>query len=340
MPSLNQTFQLPVTETSQVGEARRLCKSLAKQSGFNESRQNDWAIVVSEAAKNLIQHAAGGDILLQRLDDGGRPGLEMLALDQGPGIANVGQCLRDGYSTAGTAGIGLGAMRRLSDAFDIYSLPGSGTALLARFWRSAPPSTLPVFELSGVCVAKPGEQVSGDCWIVKREDKSAAILVADGLGHGLPAAEASEAAAREFLASSLPPELMLARMHQALSRTRGAAVGVAELSAGTDEFRFWGVGNIAGTVLAGPMHKSLVSVHGTVGRELPRLRSFVYPWSIDSLLIMHTDGLTSRWQCDAYPGLVRRDPGLIAGVLYRDYRRGRDDATVVVARARRRSTMS
>jgi hypothetical protein len=76
----------------------------------------------------------------------------------------------------------------------------------------------------------------------------------------------------------------------------------------------------------------MVSVNGTLGHQMTRARQYEYPFEADSLLILHSDGLSANWSPDKYPGLFQRHPGVIAGVLFRDFRRIRDDATVAVAR--------
>src|SRR5262249_13366746 len=134
------------------------------------------------------------------LEDGGRLGLEILALDRGPGMADVGRCLRDGFSTAGTPGGGLGAMSRLSSMFDIYSQPGAGTAVLCRLWAAAgvPAGRGPRFQVGAVSVPKSGETVCGDAWWAEPDGPRVRVLVADGLGHGVEAARAAQEAVRVF----------------------------------------------------------------------------------------------------------------------------------------------
>ncbi len=99
--------------------------------------------------------------------------------------------------------------------------------------------------------------------------------------------------------------------------------------------RFCGVGNIAGAVVNGVSVRHMVSHNGTIGQGLAtRAQEFSYPWSPDAVCVMHSDGIRARWSLDAYPGLTRREPAVIAGVLYRDFARGHDDTGIVVARSR------
>ena len=176
-------------------------------------------------ASNLLKHATTGEIVLQSLDGDGSTGIEILAQDRGPGMANLSRCLNDGFSTAGTAGTGLGAIRRLCDVFDIYSAAGTGTAVLARL-RSRPPSpSAPDLEIGAVCLPKAGEAACGDAWAFSRHQGRNLILVADRLGHRPTAAEASSQAARIFEHSTgLPLEEIAKAAHAALRPTRGAAL--------------------------------------------------------------------------------------------------------------------
>jgi hypothetical protein len=256
--------------------------------------------------------------------------VEVLALDKGPGMADVERCLRDGYSTAGTGGSGLGAMRRMSSLFDIHSVPGVGTAVLAQLWAGKPPPPSGV-EVGVVCVPMKGEEVCGDSWAVDRKEGRFLLLVSDGLGHGPDAARASRAAVVSFLEQRSKELLELLRgMHQELHSTRGAAVAIASLDGARLDFT--GVGNISAAVVSPDGIQRMVSMNGTLGHQSHRMQQFSYTWGPGATLVMCSDGLATQWRVDGHPGLLSRHPSLVAGVLYRDFVRGRDDATVLVAR--------
>jgi hypothetical protein len=275
-------------------------------------------------------------------------GIEILALDKGPGIANVAEALRDGYSTSGSPGTGLGAIGLLAAFFDIHSVPGIGTALLARLWATSLPSPLLSGEGRGVrlevgvvCLPKAGEEICGDAWAVEQFAGRSVVLVADGLGHGPEAAQAASEAVKVFRAHPhLTPAEMIEAIHTALRATRGAAVAIAEVDTLRHSVRFAGVGNIAGVIWTADENRHLVSHNGTAGLEVRKIQEFTYSWRAaasgePSLLILHSDGLATHWDLARYPGLAQRHPSLIAGVLYRDFNRGRDDVTVVVAKSNR-----
>lgn len=330
---------LPINEPSQVAEARRLSVTLARSLGFNETELGKVAIVVTEAATNLIKHTKqGGELLVRSVECERIGGVEVLALDRGPGIVSVAEALRDGYSTSGSPGTGLGAIKRLSALFDLHSVSGVGTAVFARLWAAPLPLHLPPrgLEIGAVHLPQRGEEVCGDGWAADQRLERGLILVVDGLGHGTDAAGAAAESVKAFQRHiSLTPAQMIAEIHAALRSTRGAAVAVAEVDVAHRVVRFAGVGNIAGVIISADGRHHLVSHNGTAGMEIRKIQEFTYPWPAGGdhspLLIMHTDGLTSHWDFERYPGLAQKHPSLIAGVLYRDFYRGRDDVTVVVA---------
>jgi anti-sigma regulatory factor (Ser/Thr protein kinase) len=340
--SMNESIRIVVEETSKTGEARRAARKMAVELGFDESLAEQVAIVVTEACTNLLKHAGRGEILLTKVPSetaGGECWLEVLALDRGPGMNNLNRCLQDGYSTGGSAGEGLGAIMRLSSTSDFYTVPEKGTAILARWTsRSAVPRAGDLakkLSVGAVNVPMPGEEVCGDAWGVEQNDDHTTILVADGLGHGPEAHAASREAVRMLhLNPGLPPKALTERVHQALRSSRGAAVAVARIDSRRGTIVFSGVGNISAQIDGGDKaSQHMVSVNGTAGHQTQVIREFSYRWPEDGLLLLHSDGLTSGTALNAYAGLAARECSLIAGVLYRDFNRGHDDATVVVAKA-------
>ncbi|HEX2220791.1 MAG TPA: ATP-binding SpoIIE family protein phosphatase [Gemmatimonadales bacterium] len=330
----NGTAAVAVEDRSQVGEARRVAVRLAHEAGLSESARSDIGIVASEAASNVVRHAGRGKLLLTVMDDVRGAGLELICVDHGPGMSDVQACMNDGYSSTGTMGGGLGAMRRLAQDFSIYSAPGIGTALVCRFWRdrgkSAPAAGV---SFAGVAVPVQGESVCGDAWTVVSGASGTRLLLVDGLGHGAAAAEVAGTAVRIFHEHpSAQPEQVLGVLHAGMRSTRGAAVSVAFMDRERGQVRYAGVGNISATIVSGDGTRSLVSHNGTVGHQMRKVQEFVYPWLDGALLVVHSDGLATRWKLDQYPGLFRQDPGIIAAMLYRDHARPRDDVSVVACR--------
>jgi anti-sigma regulatory factor (Ser/Thr protein kinase) len=307
---------------------------IAGQCELDESDAGRVAIVATELSRNLVKHSKEGELLVCGIQREGASGVELIALDKGPGMRDVEECMRDGYSTAGTPGTGLGAIRRIADVMDIYSVLKQGTVILARvLQRNREKPDQNKFQVGAVNVPVKGETSCGDAWTSSEQEGRLLAMVADGLGHGPDAAKASKQASTVLreCANQRPCEI-LEEMHAALRSTRGAAVSIAELRAGTPEVRFAGVGNVAGSILTMAAQRNMVSHNGTLGHAVRHCQEFTYPWSSNSLLVMHSDGITSQWDLRRYPGIQMRDPTVIAAVIYRDFKRGRDDATVFVAR--------
>jgi anti-sigma regulatory factor (Ser/Thr protein kinase) len=328
---------MAVAERSGVAEARRLASKTAALQGLCESHIGRIAIVATELATNLVKHAGGGEIAIGPFDDSEGKGLEILALDKGPGISDVQKALADGYSTAGSAGTGLGAAHRAANVFAISTRPGHGTAIMARIRKSEDQTHRSRHcIISGLCVPYPGEVVCDDGWAVEAPvDETLLVLLADGVGHGPEAHRAAMRAIEIFREKAkVAPEEVLQRIHGALGGTRGAAVAVARLEpeGNGGNVNFVGIGNISATLIDGMDVRRMISVDGTVGHVARRIRAFKYPYWDTPTVILHSDGLRSRWDLSEYPGLTGAHPSLIAGVLYRDFRRDRDDASIVVVR--------
>src|SRR5262249_38118849 len=124
----------------------------------------------------------------------------------------------------------------------------------------------------------------------------------------------------------------LTAMHRAARHTRGAAATVASFEPRARMVSVAGIGNVAAAIVEAATVRRAVSLGGILGHDVRSFREYRYPWIDDALLVMHSDGLTSHWSLDAYPGLRQRSPAVAAAVLYRDFQRGRDDVTVVVGK--------
>ena len=325
-------LSIPVFDVSQVGQVRRAATRMADEAGLPEVKRGEVAIVATELATNLARYGRDGRVILQVSTEPGM-GLEVVTIDSGPGMADVQKCLQDGFSTGGTPGNGLGAVRRLAAEFDLYSLPGKGTVVFARVAAAAPSATPGAFRWAAISTPAPHEELCGDAWRVAVRDREIAVMVVDGLGHGPEAAKAADLAVRLFEQQWFDgPAAFCENAHRALSGSRGAAIAAAHVSpAGV--VRYAGVGNISAYVVNPEASRGMLSQNGTAGLQMRKVQQFDYPWPDRALLVMHSDGLSNRWALDDYHGLITRHPAVVAGVLHRDFLRGRDDATIVVMRA-------
>jgi anti-sigma regulatory factor (Ser/Thr protein kinase) len=311
-----------IDDSSKVGEARRAAQTLANFE-FNAEIAGKVTIAATELANNLLRHAGGGELLIQTLGEDDNAVIELLAIDRGPGMANIDRCMEDGYSTAGTPGTGLGAIRRLSSEFDIHSAPGEGTVVMARF------GTVSGVKYGAINIALEGEIECGDAWCLKQDSRGTALFLVDGLGHGTFAAEAARTGVSAFAKDPFAEPLeIMGRANTLMSKTRGGAGACARMIG--DKISYAGVGNISGTLMSPGKSQGMVSQNGTLGSFQRRGLQFEYAREPGAHLIMYSDGVSGRWELKNRADLLARHPAVIAATIYRDHGRGRDDATVVV----------
>ena len=318
---------VPVDDATRVGQARRQAVQVAQAIGFDEDDAGRVALVATELATNVLKHAGRGTFQVQPVvADGGR-GVELIAVDSGPGF-DFAACMADGMSTYGTPGIGLGAVGRQAQVVDMYA-DARGAVVMARLFPRA--SACRDLRYGASQRAYANESLCGDGWTVSFDDHRRTVMLVDGLGHGALAHDASLAAARGFADADLrDPATALDGLHAEMSGTRGGAVAIATFDERSGAVRFAGIGNISAALHSLEGSRGLASHPGIVGVQYRHVRAFDYPDVAGRLLILHSDGLQTRWALADYPGLVHRHPAVIAAVLLRDFDRRRDDTTVVV----------
>lgn len=321
------TQVLAIEDDSQVGHARRTAQKLVQLHRFNDTDSGRVALVVTELASNLLKHADRGELHLRMLPRPGASGFEVIAVDRASGF-DRDACMIDGFSTGGTQGIGLGAVARQSDVFDMHT-DERGTVLLARIFRSNDRDADIPYGISQHSLHN--DPHCGDSWFLAFADHRIGAMVVDGLGHGEEAEQAAvlgrDAFARQpFMA----PQMLMDDMHAAMHGSRGGAVAFAQFDEAHDQLAFTGIGNIYASLVSPEKTRGLTSHPGIVGAQYRKVQTFDYAPVNGNLLIMHSDGLQSRWNLRDYPGLVQRHPAVIATVLHRDFSRGRDDVAVLV----------
>jgi anti-sigma regulatory factor (Ser/Thr protein kinase) len=342
---------IEIRDAAQVGAARRVVHEFAGRVGFDENQLAELDIVVQEIGTNAVSYAADGGWLHFTTPLGAVPGIELFYWDTGPGIYNLDRAVRDGVSTSGGLGAGLGAIRRLMDEFDGYSTVRStgrltlsqqrrtthGTALCACKWLGATKderTRAGQQQRVGVWSRpRPQETSNGDAYFIRSRGERTLYAVIDGLGHGEGARRASEVAIASLEEwRGEPLDHVLHSAHDALRATRGAVMSVVVIDAEAQSFQYAGVGNVMVRVYGAPERITPISANGTLGARLGQVRVSTHRWAAGATCVMASDGLSATWEMEAYPGLLNHSPQLLAGVLMRDYGRNTDDATVLVIR--------
>lgn len=343
---------MEVADDAQVGAARRAVHGFARRVGFTERELAEIDIVVQEIGTNAARYATGGGVVHFTAPLGAEPGLELFYSDKGPGIPDIERAVRDGVTTGGSLGAGLGAIRRLMHEFDYYSTVAQprprgfssslrrtthGTAVLCRKWveaaRLEQHHAATARRYGAWSRPRPGEVDNGDAYFVRRRTGATLLAVVDGLGHGHGAQEASGAALEVLSAwQGEGLEDLFQKTHDRLRSTRGAVMGACVVDTRRGAFYYAGVGNVEVRVFNSPEPIRPISANGTLGARLGKLRVWQYPWGDGATVVFASDGLSASWDVADYPGLFQKSPQLAAAVLMRDYSRDSDDATVLVAR--------
>lgn len=334
--SVVNSLALAVSDTSHVSSTRLAMQRLALDLEFDETRAGKVAIVTTEAVTNMIRHGGGGTFAARPLARDGALGIEMLAIDTGRGMRDFARSAVDGVSTGGTPGTGLGAIGRLTDEFEVRTAENHGTVLRMVLWNRDAGLDRDGYQLGAVLVPMEGEAACGDAWGMERHSEGATFMVVDGLGHGIEASRAAALAIEVLRENPGDPAIrLLDRAHGRLRATRGAAVAVIRHERERGEVVFAGVGNISVAVIDGETRRAMVSHNGIVGHNMARSDEYRYPWPRGALLVAHSDGLESRWDVAAFPGVVAHHASIIAATLYARHTRKRDDVVVMVARQTR-----
>ncbi|MFN2456171.1 MAG: ATP-binding protein [Pyrinomonadaceae bacterium] len=360
---MREIRSINIKDEAEVGAARRAVHQYAREIGFTDTELAEIDIVVQEIGTNAVRYAKDGGALhfATPLESTAISGLELFYCDKGPGIYNLDRAVRDGVSSSGSLGSGLGAIRRLMDEFEVYSTVRStarlslanmrrtthGTALLARKWTAAAKShkramnntsdagdALTLKHRIGAWSRPyPGEDANGDAYYVRTREAQTLLAVVDGLGHG----HGAQVAANVVLGlldewAGEPVGEILMAAHEALRATRGAVMSVVVIDTESNRFHYAGVGNVLARAFDTPERISLISSNGTLGSRLGTVRVWTNAWSAGTTIVMASDGLSATWDMALYPGLLQKSPQLLAGVLMRDYARETDDATILVVR--------
>lgn len=314
-----------------------LKKEIHKQAvaaGYSAKRVSELDIIVSELTSNLHKHAGGGELLFSAIASSGEEYLELVSIDNGPGIADVSKMMKDGVSTTNTLGQGLGSIMRLSDHFDIYSQKDWGTVVLSRILKEAGSKKVNKVDLKAIVVAKQGEILSGDGYYSKLTSEYFKILIADGLGHGAEANKAVNEAVDAFkMCPFHSPSEVIKFIHSSIKNTRGIVGMVVFYNFKTQIWTIAGVGNIALKFINGIGYKNLMSYNGIIGHNIPNsINNQEVLMSDYNLFAACSDGIKSRWESAKYPAINKCDSTILAAAIYKDFARMTDDMSVVIGK--------
>jgi len=305
--------------------------------GMDQARISEVDIITAEMTSNLFKYADDGEILFGQFQEEGIPYIELICIDNGPGMQNPSRMVQDGISTSKTLGAGLGSIKRLSDTFDICSYPGWGTIVLSRIYIGKKPALLPRgVVIRPIVISKPGEKVSGDGFAYKTSGNSFKVMLGDGLGHGPEANHAVNEAAKLFNAfhPSSPTET-LRFIHSAIKKTRGMVANVTAYDSKNGQWSSAGIGNIAARWIGPQNAKNHMSYNGIVGHNIPTtMNDQGYSIQEYNQLVLCSDGIKTRWEISKYPGILKHDPTLLAACIYKDHARQTDDMSVVIIKVR------
>jgi anti-sigma regulatory factor (Ser/Thr protein kinase) len=326
----------PVIDRSYVSIIKRDVRALAVSLRFSSGRLSELDIIIAELTSNLVKYAQAGELLVRVIPNAVNAGIELISADSGPGMVDTARMKIDGVSTGGSLGQGLGAIGRLADLFQLYSLPGRGTIGLVRVFPAPPqpPLVAPAATAQALLVSKVDQIPCGDGFYCKLTTNSLRIFLGDGLGHGLPAHQAVRQATQAMAQQrDNSPAAWLTAIHRAAIGTRGLVGTAAVFNFATRKWTLCGVGNIQTQLCGGSYTKSYAAQNGILGYNMPRLlREYDLPYEPGQCLVMASDGIQTRWNPARYPNMSRYDPMVLAAAIYKEHGRQTDDMSVAVAR--------
>lgn len=327
---------LAISHEADIYEAQIAVRQMATNIGFGPGVGEEIVLVATELATNLMRHAAGGDLLVRSVAANDRAGIQIESRDKGPGIGDVERAFADGYSTASGPGYGLGAINRLMDELEIAPsiAGGAGVHITCRRWVRHPdtPGVLNPFAIGAASRPHPLMPVNGDSFVVKQWGQKALVAVIDGLGHGQPAHRAAETA-RQYVENHFdaPLSSIFTGVARACVATRGVVMAAALFDGAQEIFSFASLGNVEARIFNSSNHARLLITRGILGHtnKIPAVKNF--PWDPNSVFVMHSDGLLSRWHWAEFM-FANELPSRIAQRLLSMLARKEDDATVIVVK--------
>jgi anti-sigma regulatory factor (Ser/Thr protein kinase) len=309
---------------------------MAKEIGFDECGREEISLVVSELASNIIKYAQRGIVTLTPVCNEQHEGLMIEAEDDGKGF-NEHTSMKDGVSTSGTLGMGLGAVNRLMDEFDILQRENhTGTRIVCKRWlhdNSNHGQHCP-FDFGVFSRPKPNETANGDTFIIKNIRGATLVGVIDGVGHGELASQAANAARQYVERHAEQPLMEIFRgVDRACVATRGVVMALVILDWSKGTFRYASVGNIEVKVFNNRHDKPKFIVRrGIVGKHAPPPVVTENVWHVGDMLALHSDGISTHWQWHDFEQYANHPAQVIAEHIYKSTQKDHDDATIVIVK--------
>lgn len=331
-------FTYKIEERSYVSLVKKEIHKMTSEAGFSPTKTGEIDIIVSELTSNLVKHADHGGELIYRISGKHEPQLffEIFSIDHGPGNNEMQKMLRDGISSTNTLGNGLGAIVRLSDFSQVYSMRNWGTIVYSKKFAVAPGNYTPPSPLTVKLIQEsyPGENVCGDGSFVKYSERETQLFVGDGLGHGIHAHDAVTQAIQAFRdCEETDPVEILRFIHFKVKKTRGLVASIAVFSHDEKRWKIAGVGNISTRLYHGLEYKNYAPHNGILGLNIPNtMKSFETGAEKFQVIVMASDGIKTKWDLSKYASILKYDPAIFAASIFKDNARRTDDMTVLVGK--------
>lgn len=327
-----------ISNSAEVIAIRRMAKDIAHDIGFDEVTRSEISLVVSELASNILKYANRGVVTLTPVCSDTREGLMIEAEDEGDGFDQQTSMV-DGVSTSGTLGVGLGAVNRLMDEFHVLQRENrTGTRIVCKRWlhdNSNVAGEHCPFDFGVISRPKPGETANGDSYVIKQIKTGSLVAVIDGVGHGVLAYQAANAA-RQYVerhAESPLPDIFKG-VDRACASTRGVVMAIAVFDWKQHIYRCASVGNIEVNVFHPHTEKPKFIVRrGIVGKHAPQPVITENEWHPGDIFAMHSDGISTHWSWNDFTQYASYPAQVIAENIYTATQKDRDDATILIVKS-------
>lgn len=338
-PTHPEPVVISIASAGNKRDAAECARQFALRLGFSHSESDEIALAVTELASNVLEHAGSGQIHLKSLQTERSVALQVVCEDNGPGLRDSERAMTDGYSTAGSLGAGLGAVNRLMDTLEFFARPEGGLRIVCERWPR--PKTGNFFprrlEFGAATRSCRLMRENGDTFVIQQWEDHALAGVIDGLGHGHFAQRASQAA-RQYLEHHFdqPLDNLFRGVGRACRATRGVVMALARFDLSGARFDLATIGNVEVRLLGQETPFKPAIRRGVVGHSsAPAPVTTAHPWTGTNVLIIHSDGINSRWHSDQIGDLSSRSAAELARGLVERFGRIDDDATVLVARTKK-----